>query len=697
MIISSLQRHPFLRLLMPLAGGIACGDALFFRASSFPYSPVWLCTAGFLLLLLAYFFSNAYRIRWLYGASVFLCLFMLGAGIAGERLHRTDLSFPDRAAVCQIVVSEEPEEKERSILCRAQLERIMEGEACGGHTVLLYFPKDSAAATIVRGDRLWVHAPLAPPVNAGNPDEFDYVRYLTRKGVSATTYVPAGHWRVIGHEASRTFRQVAADYRKEVVNVYRRLGFSGDNLAVLSALTVGDKENLSEDIRETYSVAGASHVLALSGLHIGLLYGFLFWLFSFLWKGWPVLKPYGICVIILLLWCFAFFTGLSPSVVRSVVMVSLLAMSLFQAGKLLSLNTLAATAFLMLLFNPLWLFDVGFQLSFAAVASILLIQPKLYNLIAVKQRILRYVWGILTVSVAAQIGTAPLVILYFSRFSTHFLLTNLWVVLLVTLIVYSSIVMLIFSFVPFLRQCLAAIVEGLLNAQNAALRWIEHLPASSVDGLWTDCWEVIIFYLFLLLMFRSLALRTARSVYLSLCCLLLLAAYHTASGVLSAPRRSIEFYNVRSCPAVHCIAAAGRSWLACADSLPDTTRLHRALAPHWNRQHLTAPRTLTADYFSPGFTFHNQIITFSGKRICLLHDARWQNKTSKHPLLIDYLYISKGYTGRIEELTSLFRIRTVILDASLSDYRSNILKDDCRRLTIPCISLKERGAVHIRL
>lgn len=697
MIISSLQRHPFLRLLMPLAGGIACGDALFFRASSFPYSPVWLCTAGFLLLLLAYFFSNAYRIRWLYGVSVFVCLFMLGAGMAGERLHRTDLSFPDRAAVCQIVVSEEPEEKERSILCRAQLEKIMEGEACEGRTVLLYFPKDSAAATIVRGDRLWVHARLAPQANTGNPDEFDYVRYLTRKGVSATAYVPAGHWRVIGHEASRTFRQVAADYREEVVNVYRRLGFSGDNLAVLSALTVGDKENLSEDIRETYSVAGASHVLALSGLHIGLLYGFLFWLFSFLWKRWPVLKPYGICVIILLLWCFAFFTGLSPSVVRSVVMVSLLAMSLFQVGKLLSLNTLAATAFLMLLFNPLWLFDVGFQLSFAAVASIVLIQPKLYHLISVKRRILRYVWGILTVSVAAQIGTAPLVVLYFSRFSTHFLLTNLWVVLLVTLIVYSSIVMLIFSFVPFLRQCLATIVEGLLNAQNTALRWIEHLPASSVDGLWMDCREVFIFYLFLLLMFRSLALRTARSVYLSLCCLLLLAAYHTVSGVLSAPRRSIEFYNVRSCPAVHCIADAGRSWLACADSLPDTTRLHRALAPHWNRQRLTAPRTLTADYSTSGFTFHNQIITFSGKRICLLHDARWQNKTSKTPLLIDYLYVSRGYNGRIEELTSLFRIRTVILDASLSDYRSNILKDDCRRLVIPCISLKERGAVHIRL
>ena len=178
---------------------------------------------------------------------------------------------------------------------------------------------------------------------------------------------------------------------------------------------------------------------------------------------------------------------------------------------------------------------------------------------------------------------------------------------------------------------------------------------------------------------------------------MLLITYHTISVSLSSPQRGIAFYNVRGCPAVHCVANNGESWLAYADSVPDTSRLHRALVPYWNRQHLSIPNALPADYSTSGLAFHNHIVSYAGRRVCLLHDARWKNKISKHPLQIDYLYISKGYNGRIEELTSLFRIRTVVLDVSLSDYRSDILKNDCYRLAIPCIALKERGAFCIHL
>lgn len=700
---------------MPFAGGIVCADACFFRqrAAYLPgvppdaalfssgLLPVWTCLTGMLLLILSYFLIRKHRFQWLYGVAVFFCCFGLGAAVAGEHLHRTDFSFPDEATAYRVVIRQKPEVKERSILCRAALEGKPSDKAEQGkthlHTVLLYFPKDSAAAALKRGDRLWVHTRLAPPANNGNPDEFDYVRYLIRKGGTATAYIYAGHWQKTGHETSRTLRQVAADYREEVVALYRRLGFQGDNLAVLSALTVGDKENLSEDIRDTYSVSGASHVLALSGLHIGLLYALLFFLLSFCWKRFPVLKPFGLLLIIFLLWAFAFLTGLSSSVVRSAIMFSLLALSCLQPEKPLTLNTLAATAFLMLLCHPLWLFDVGFQLSFAAVASILLMQPRLYALLPLKHRIPRYVWGLLTVSVAAQVGTAPLVIFYFFSFPTHFLLTNLWVIPLVTLILYSAIILLLLTPFPFLQQLFASVVDALLSAQNNGLRRIEQLPASSIDGLCTDCCEIVLFYLFLLLMFRCLTIRTVRSVYLSLGCLLVLASYHTASVALSAPHRSLNFYNVRSCPAVHCVADRKNSWLACADSLPDTIRLHRALAPHWNRQRLSAPLTLTADYSASDILFRNHIIFYAGKRICLLHDARWRNKASRHPLPIDYLYISKGYNGSIRELTSLFTLHTVILDASLPEYRSDILQRECLRLAIPCISLKKKGALCVRL
>lgn len=160
---------------------------------------------------------------------------------------------------------------------------------------LAYFPKDSATATLRRGDELLVSARLVPPANNGNPDEFDYARYLRRKGYSGTAYVADGHWRKTGHDASRTVSQVALDYREKVVGLYRSLGFETDELAVLAALTVGDKEELSDDIVETYSVSGASHVLALSGLHIGFLYALLLFVLRPLWRRWRRLKPLLLC------------------------------------------------------------------------------------------------------------------------------------------------------------------------------------------------------------------------------------------------------------------------------------------------------------------------------------------------------------------------------------------------------------------
>lgn len=690
------ERHPFLRLLMPMIAGVVCGDA-------FPYVlPAWMYLAGFLFLLLIFVVCRRRRFRWLFGLVAYALLFGVGFDAVSRQLAQSDYTFSNNSSVYKVRIQEKPEMKERSVLCRATLlEEFRQDSGAVATTrnnlFLLYFPKDSLVAALRCGDELLVHARLSPPTNNGNPDEFDYARYLKRKGGSGTAYVAAGHWEVIGHDTSRTIGKIALEYREKVISLYCKLGFKGDELGVLSALTVGDKDELSDDIVETYSVAGASHVLALSGLHIGLLYGLLWLLLCPLWKRWGWLKPFLLLLIIAFLWGFAFLTGLSSSVVRSVIMFSLLALASLQPEKPLTLNTLAATAFLMLLYNPTWLFDVGFQLSFSAVAAILLVQPRLYALCRVENRFLRYVWGLLTVSVAAQLGTAPLVILYFSRFSTHFLLTNLWVIPMVTLILYSAVFLLMLTPFPFLQHAFASVVEMLIRWQNAVLQWIERLPFSSVDDIWTDAWEVLLLYLLFGMVGCTLMRFTVRRIRLSLFALLLLVSYHTFSAIADAPQRSIVFYNVRGCPAVHCLTDGSRSWLACADSLPDLSRLNRALSSHWNRLHLAAPQLISGDYSSPDLSLRNQILTYGGKRICLLHDDRWLNKSSAHPISIDYLHVSKGYKGGIEELTPLFAIGRVVLDASLSDYYQERIINDCTRLGISYLSLSEKGSYRILL
>ena len=140
-----------------------------------------------------------------------------------------------------------------------------------------------------------------------------------------------------------------------------------------------------------------------------------------------------------------------------------------------------------------------------------------------------------------------------------------------------------------------------------------------------------------------------------------------------------------------------RSWLACADSLPDISRLQHVLSPYWNRLRLDTPQLITGDYSTPNLSVRNQIVSYADKRICLLHDARWQYKISSRPVSIDYLYISKGYKGRIADLTSLFSIGTVVLDASLSAYYQERIINDCIRLGLPHLSLSEKGSIRILL
>jgi len=723
LITECLQRHPFLRLLMPLAGGIVCADWLFFShytdflpffASVFHHLPFEVSTDWYypalLLFLCLLFFSGLLivsllfrysRFHELQGILISLIFFGLGFLVTNHSLHCTDFPFSGVEQTYKAVIVRNPELKERSIMCRSVVTGEFKANSLNGSSrksvFLLYFPKDSVSLGLRRGDQLLVHTRLVPPTNNGNPDEFDYVRYLIRRGGSGTAYVAAGHWSVLRHELAHTMQQRALGCRESVERLYRDLGFSGNRLAVLSALTVGDKDELSDEIRETYSISGASHVLALSGLHVGLLYALFLFFVRPLWKRHSFFKPLSLLLLIVALWAFALFTGLSPSVVRSVIMFSLLAVSCLQSGRQLSLNTLALTALLMLIYNPLWIFDVGFQLSFSAVASILLIQPKLYHLVAVKQRFLRYIWGLATLSVAAQIGTAPLTIFYFSRFPVHFLLTGLWLIPLVTLILYSAVLMLLLTPFPLLQHPFAQVVNLLIDSQNHLLYGVSRLPFASINALSLDAFEVFLLYLFLLLLFRGFAKRTFRSVCCFLLCLLILVSYDVALDFKTAPRRSIVFYNCRNCPAIHCLTGANRSWLVCADTVPDVSRMSRMLSRHWNRMQLSKPEVIAGvgDYSASMLSVHHQLLTYGNKTICLLNSNCWRTSASSRPLSIDYLYVSKGYTGRLTDLKSVFLIHAVVLDSSLSAYRTRKLEAECLRLDIPYTVLTESGALSI--
>ena len=677
---SVLQKHPILRLLLPLMLGIVLADAFYQPLASLQGYLLGITLFSFVLLVACLWRCKNWFV-------LFLHLTLMGVGmlLTSRWLEKASFSFPEEYGAYQIRIEEQPEEKPRSILCRSSLltsdSTLMKTEK----TFLFYLAKDSASYQLNKGDTLWVYAQLESVVPSGIPEAFDYGRYLRRKGVCGSAYVAGGHWKMVGHSSSMSFMDRLEKVREGLKERYRELGFQGDELALLTALTVGEKEDLSEEIREVYSVSGASHVLAISGLHIGLLYSIL-WMFFTPWRRNRKLKVVSVFIIIGVLWTFAALTGFPVSVVRSVIMFSLIGISSLLQEKPHTLNTLTTAAFMMLLFRPLWLFEIGFQMSFAAVASIVLLHPKLSSLWNVRHWSLRWFRDMLSVSIAAQIGVAPIIAFYFHRFSVYFLLTNFWVIPMVSVVMYVAVFMLVLLPFPSLQQWVAILEIKLIHWQNAVLEGISQWPSATIDRIWLTVIEVFAWYVVIWLCYRFFQKHTPQRTLQALVGLLLLVGGHWWLGQQAIMKPGIVFYNVRGCPAVHLVSGLEESYIVASDSLQQVDQLIRQADPYWMRRNLAVP---------PVRTIENQIVSFHGKRICLVNDDRWRKKASAQKLPIDYLYVSSGYRGTLEELCTLFNVHEVIVDSSLSDYYRERLERECREKHIPLRRMSSEGILEI--
>ncbi|MDR0988893.1 MAG: ComEC family competence protein [Prevotellaceae bacterium] len=516
MWLFSLRRHPVLLLLVSLAAGIVCAEWCFFHFHT-AFVPSWwvfvpMLPAVWLLLAHRLGRTSRHDYRREFALMALLFFFVTGWLLARRALPPSQTSPGAPMQTCVVTLRDYPLIKPRSIACTA--------EERAGRKLLLYFAPDSAARQLQPNQVVRIKSRLLP-LDSVRTLSSSYIRYLQHHGIGATGYVASGRWEVVGYDTLPSLERWAEQARRALTRHYRRLGFRDENLAVLSALTIGNKASLTGEVRETYSAAGVSHVLAISGLHVGLLYAFLLLLFRRVLRF--RLLPTALCCCVLL-WGFAFLAGCSASTVRAVGMCSLLAVaSLFTFRALPTVDAVIFAAFGMLLFRPLWLFDAGFQLSFAAVLFMVWLLPRFGQLRWIRSRRLRPAAELLLVALVAQAGTAPLVILYFSRFPLHFLLTNLVVLPLTTLIVYGTIPMLLLSpLCPTLEQGVAWMVNLLLTLQNRFLGWVGQLPGTSLVHLHVDVWEVALYYLLCFWWVRFLSTRRAGHLQAALCVLLAL-------------------------------------------------------------------------------------------------------------------------------------------------------------------------------
>lgn len=687
-----------MRLLVALIGGIMCGDYLINIGSGL--LPIFFLKLDIALLLLLAVVHAVFPERiskWLFGIVLYIFIASSGAYLILDCQRDIRDKLPDGKAYI-VAIADIPQLKENSVMVDAMLLSVIDSSRhvtrAKRQTLRLYLAKDSASTALGLNDKLIISVRPSPPHNDNNIFAFDNREYLYNNGISATAYIDSLHWLHVGNTGKLSIRQQALIYRSKVVEMYRNLGFTEDGFAVLSALTIGCRDTIDRELRDSYSIAGASHLLAISGMHVGLICTILMFLLRPL-RMLPGGATLSTITAITLLWCYTYFIGLTASAVRATIMLSFYLLSKLLRRDALSLNNVFVTAFIMLLFRPAWLFDVGFQLSFAAVLSILTFYPLLSKLYTPGNIATRYLWGIITVSIAAQIGTAPLVIHHFCRFPTHFLLTNIAIVPLMTIIVGGAMIVLLP--IPVLNDISTVIVDWSLRILNGAISLIEHLPHSSIEGVYLNNVEVAIVYLAIVSFYSYCIWHNGKRLLLSLGLVVIFLGIHITYAIVQRPSTEIMLYNHYGNPIVHCISTDRRSWVVVPDSIDSGTIRRSSFASGCGRLHINPPSIVHSGDISDGPAVYNQIVSYRGKMVCILNDNRWNHCRTTSPLSVDYIYICRGFRGSISKVMPLFAVRHVVLDSSLSPNRRRRYKEECAQLGLQCLSIYEEGSVAILL
>ena len=623
-----LNKTPALRLVIFLAIGVIVGEFLSFSSSL----TVGLFAGGCLFLLLPFIIQKTatnYRFRWLFGVGTLLILISLGIFLNQRFTQKTDLNYTGQSGIYEIVLDAQPVTKERSVMFRANIRTFTDSVAT--HTakgkVILYFAKDSSTLKLERGDILLISSHITQPKLTGNPEEFDYGNYLKHQGIGGTGYVASGAWQKIGEEHTFSLLTTADQCRNYLLKIYRKLGLSGDEFGMLAALTLGYKDALTPELRESFSTTGAMHVLAVSGLHVGIIYVVIGWLLGFLDKRKKTqsLKP---ILIILFLWIYAFITGLSPSVMRASLMFSFMALAGVIGKKSQTYNTIFASAFVLLLYQPTLLFDVGFQLSYSAVLAIVYFQPKIVGIFYIKNRFLRWAWELTAVSVAAQIGTAPFSLFYFHQFPNYFLLSNFVVIPAATIILYFAITLFAVSWIPYVNMAVAFLLNWVLRLLYMAIAGIEQLP-HALSIIWISYGEVLLFYLIigaLIVVMHKFSFRT----FSTLLVLILMAlGVRTVNTYQNLTKHEVIVWNHSKELIVNRISTTDNLVIA-----SDTLIAEKLAHDYWENCGAAKPKMEVNNSLA------NNAFVCGDKTFLVLDENPFKYKKVTEPLKVGYLIIS---------------------------------------------------------
>lgn len=690
---STLNTIPTVRLLLPLILGILL--QYHFNISIFPFVVLAIISVFFLIIYILQTTAKKFSWSLLSGFGFTILLTALGGLLGFEKNIEHQQNWIGKQYQNNIPVLltiQEPlvvKEKSYKALAKADALYIDGKWQPVVGDVLLYFKKDTTKPLLNFGSQIVFVKNLQAIGNAGNPGGFDYARYCSFQNISYQAFVNDQSFMVLPTSNKNLFNEILIKARVKVLSILRNNIHDQNELSVAEALLIGYRDDLDRELVQQYSNTGVVHIIAISGLHLGMIYGLLLLLFKpFLkFKITKIIKP---LVILFVLWGFSFIAGAAPSIMRSAVMFTFIVIGESLGKRTNMYNSLAASAFVILLVNPFSLWDVGFQLSYSAVLSIVVFQKHINNWFYFKNKLLKGLWSLNAVTLSAQILTLPIVLYHFHQFPTLFLFTNIFAVPFSGFILYDALLLLVTYYIPYVGAFVGKTVGAGVALMNYVIGSVDALPFSVWPALQITTLQVIFLFVAIIGISKWLIQKSYHGMMIGLFGILLFTFLRSIDFLEKNNQVKILVYNVSNHTAIDLIQ--GRDCKFLGDSVLKEEGFLRNF-------HITPSRILLrtneADTLK-NFTFNNHIIS-NGNKLILIVDDTFQMPEIQQKIKIDAIVFTKNPKIYLNRFYQYFDCSMYVFDSSNPFWKIAYWEKDADSLHLRHHSTASKGAFVMNL
>lgn len=664
-----LSKYPLLKVLIPLVSGILVSNLC-----QWPFKMCywWLSSAATCVLVAIVLLPfKAFFHQWLHTIPLLLGFFFAGMAVTtfrqSLRLSPEKQTLTEKEQRWIVRVADFPTEREKSMKMTAEVLQTAAGVPMKGKT-LLYLSKSAESAALTHGDILIISATLKPLLPPANPDAFDYRKYMQKKGVFYTAYTGDGGWQLLGRHTFRPLKAISHRIQSYLSSVFTAAGMSGPEYDIINAILLGDDDTMDPELKRTYAAAGVSHILCVSGMHVGVI----FMILDFLLKPLDLFRTtrrLKAVVILFFIWFYAHITGLAPSVSRSAAMFTFVT-----AGSLLNRRTtvfhsLFASLFVLLSINPMLLLDIGFQLSYLAVFGIVLIQPLLAKIYTCKTKAGNYFWELATVSIAAQISTFPISVHYFGQFPNYFLLSNISVIALSFIVMATGIVLLVIAFIPTVAKAVSFCLIWEIKAMNGIISFVERLPGAVTNDIDCSTAQALLLYALIILFFMALHFRKKKYAWGAFVTFALFSGTFLLRKMALQRQDELCAYSIRNTSAVS--FCRKQQCVLFSDSINTTAhpQYGYAIRNHARRQHAELHLVpIDTPRYDATFIHKRDNFILFGNRRCYLLKSKERVFILDKPMPVDVLLLQYNPRQSPDEVAKAIAFKSVVADATSSEY-----------------------------